>query len=335
MNLVDITSIELQQDEWTLTRPKFGVDSQIEVIGWSGRNRNRVRSYIVKCSICEKDDELFGKAFFRTVKGSLVNGFYPCGCSNAPVWSPEQQVIRAQRAANDLGYKFLSVIDEPVTTNSKIKLHCGLHGEWETATINGLVCRGAQCPTCVIDKLKHRSKKSDDEMISSFLASGAFSKDTKFSRSERTNRRGHHVYWDVYCPNCENTSSSYASSLQKGSVPCECGRYNQKLAYINLIKDKNDLDIALKFGITSNIKIRINFQNYKNMNISENMFVYRFNTKEQCKRAETECKQTLECGIIAKQDMPDGYTETTYIYNLDRIIEIYERNGGIRCEDQF
>jgi hypothetical protein len=28
--------------------------------------------------------------------------------------------------------------------------------------------------------------------------------------------------------------------------------------------------------------------------------------------------------------MPDGYTETTWVYNLDKIVEIYERNGGLK-----
>lgn len=28
--------------------------------------------------------------------------------------------------------------------------------------------------------------------------------------------------------------------------------------------------------------------------------------------------------------MADGFTETTYIYNLEKIVEIYENNGGIR-----
>jgi hypothetical protein len=27
--------------------------------------------------------------------------------------------------------------------------------------------------------------------------------------------------------------------------------------------------------------------------------------------------------------MRDGWSETTWVYNLERIIEIYERNGGI------
>jgi hypothetical protein len=41
------------------------------------------------------------------------------------------------------------------------------------------------------------------------------------------------------------------------------------------------------------------------------------------------CKKELETGIIPKQELPDGYTETTYIYNLDKIKQIYMEYGGV------
>lgn len=52
-----------------------------------------------------------------------------------------------------------------------------------------------------------------------------------------------------------------------------------------------------------------------------------FGEEDQLK-AERECLQELECGVVLKRDMPDGYTETTWYYNLEKIIQIYERNGG-------
>lgn len=49
-------------------------------------------------------------------------------------------------------------------------------------------------------------------------------------------------------------------------------------------------------------------------------------------QAERECKEQLECGVVLKRDMPDGWTETTYVYNLEKIVEIYERNGGVKVD---
>lgn len=30
--------------------------------------------------------------------------------------------------------------------------------------------------------------------------------------------------------------------------------------------------------------------------------------------------------------MPDGFSETTYLYNTDKIIGIYEKYGGVRID---
>jgi hypothetical protein len=50
---------------------------------------------------------------------------------------------------------------------------------------------------------------------------------------------------------------------------------------------------------------------------------------EQCKKAERECKKELETGVVLKRDMPDGYSETTWAYNIGKVKDIYERNGGV------
>ena len=44
------------------------------------------------------------------------------------------------------------------------------------------------------------------------------------------------------------------------------------------------------------------------------------------------CRRELDCGVLSKEEFPDGYTETTWVYNLDKIVEIYERNGGVKID---
>lgn len=48
-----------------------------------------------------------------------------------------------------------------------------------------------------------------------------------------------------------------------------------------------------------------------------------------CKKAERECKKELETGVVLKRDMPDGWTETTWSYNIGKVVDIYKRNGGL------
>lgn len=38
----------------------------------------------------------------------------------------------------------------------------------------------------------------------------------------------------------------------------------------------------------------------------------------------------LETGVVSKSDMQDGFSETTHVNNLDRVIRIFESNGGVR-----
>ena len=92
---------------------------------------------------------------------------------------------------------------------------------------------------------------------------------------------------------------------------------------------RRELFVAIKFGVAKDSVKRTKQQNLKSSYEVSNHQTYEFPTVQQCKKAERECKMELERGVVLKRDMPDGYTETTWVYNLDKIIEIYERNGGI------
>ncbi|MGL5012968.1 MAG: GIY-YIG nuclease family protein [Bacteroidales bacterium] len=188
------------------------------------------------------------------------------------------------------------------------------------------------CPWCKAETISEANTKPDDEMIACFLATGAFNQDTKFWRSERKNKEGHRGYWYMSCPECGETGESASNNLQKGKRPCACSPMRQQECYINWLVDEYNNAIAIKFGIANNSKQRIKEQNrFSAYNIKQHS-VYTFPSVEQCKKAEREYRQELETGVVLKRDMKDGYTETTWTYNIDKIIEIYERNGGILNE---
>ena len=50
---------EILQDEWSDTSPLFGETGQLKVIGWSGR-LHTTKYYLLTCSVCFDDFELFG-----------------------------------------------------------------------------------------------------------------------------------------------------------------------------------------------------------------------------------------------------------------------------------
>ncbi len=335
MNLEDVIDPEtvnsvhaLQQDEWSLSKPRFGEEGQLEVVGWSGKNWS-AKYYILKCNKCSQDSELFGEGLFRSLKSGLVKGALPCGCSKKPEWSQEQYAVRCTRKAKELGYTFLDFDGEWKGKNTKIKTCCEKHGEWSSGNIHNLINKGYGCPGCKADGVAEAKTKPDDVMIASFHKSKAFHPDTKFWRSERLTGRGWKSYWYMSCPECGEVGESMSSDLQLGQRPCACNMHRQQECYINWVVDNKENAVAIKFGIANNSKQRIKNQDRQSAYEVRQYQVYSFPSVQQCKQAERECKKELETGVVLKRDMPDGWTETTWAYNIGKVKSIYERNGGV------
>lgn len=317
-----------EQDEYSLSGAIEGIEGQLQVVGWNGRSKGGHKLYLWKCSICSQDSELFGEGVFRSVKGDVVRGKYPCGCSSSPQWTQAQYYIRCARRATILGFKFIAFVSTWDGCYTKICMECEKHGEWDSSNINNLLTSGVGCPRCHAEATSEGMLKPDDEVVASFLDTGAFHPDTKFWRSSRKDTRGYPAYWYVSCPICGEQGEAITSTIRAGSRTCACSPHHQREAYVNWILDGGD-PIAIKFGIANTSKLRIKRQDRLSVYQVRQCVVYTFPTTESCKKAERDCKQELDCGIVLKRDMPDGYTETTWVYNLDKIIEIYERNGGI------
>lgn len=317
----------LNHDEWSLTAPRFGKYDQLEVVGWSGRDKWEIRFYILKCSIYSQDPELFGDGYFKMIKSNIVNlQQSPCGCSTKYLWTKEQYYIRCSRKADELGYKFLGFEGDWKKSNTKIKILCEKHGEW-SARITNFLNIGNGCRSCKLDA----RPDCEENIIESFSVTGAFHPDTKFWKSDRINRLGRKSYWFMFCPDCNTIGEAEAGNFRRGSRCCSCRSQRQTEAYINLIKDDETV-VAIKFGIANNANSRLYSQKISCIFDIEKHSRYKFTDYNSCRQAERQCKQELECKILSREEMRDGWTETTWAYNLDKIIEIYERNGGIACD---
>lgn len=399
MNLVDLLDESgLQQDEWSETAPRFGEEGQLQVIGWSGRQQSK-KYYILKCTVCTSDKELFGEGYFKTTKSDMIRGYIPCGCSKRIQWSKEQYTVLCARKATELGYSFLEFEGQWGSgKNTKVRMFCSQHGEWVGGGVSNLINNGRGCPACArakveaarrvplqdrinkINKLCEGTTSSlisapedykhvfervrmacsvhgewessmkkvtdgklcpkcgrlagglsrripDDEMVSKFMTTRAFSEGTSFNKIGM--REDGKSEWEVFCPDCKESGISTLDNLQQGKRPCACTSMRQKECYINYVMDGDNV-VALKFGIAINSSFRVDSQNRSSVFEVVNKFVYTFPDTKSCKAAEKECKQTLYCGVIPKEEMSDGYTETTYVYNLDKIIQIYKKHGGVK-----
>lgn len=135
----------------------------------------------------------------------------------------------------------------------------------------------------------------------------------------------------VYTCPIHGDQTTIASHLVRGCGCASCAGNNQQQCYINVVKD-GTVPTAFKFGIARDSALRLRKQNRCNNFKMLPLALYEFPTTEDCKNAEKECKQTLKCRVVSKQDMPDGYTETVALTDYDKVVSIYERFGGVRLD---
>ncbi|WP_278939206.1 hypothetical protein [Pseudomonas helleri] len=243
---------DMQQDEFCGS--VFGEGGNLTVIGWSGARTGKL--YIVECSVCKQDKELFGDGVFPIFKGSLQFGNIPCGCSSKTRWTPQQYYVRLCR---ELGPNYYINPDQKafkavkLGRADKVEVECKFHGIFKKRLSD--MFAGQRCGPC----------------------------------------------WTV-----------------------------QTQAYIHTIKD-GVADVCLKFGIAKNAERRRKIQNSRSVYNIQPLKTFVFESTAKCRAAESECKATMVCGVILRRDMPDGYTETTYLRNLDAIIAIYKKHGGVEA----
>lgn len=307
----------------------FGPNNQLTIVGWSGK-QGTTKRYLVKCHICSEDSDLFGEGYFRIIKSEINKGTLPCGCSKIPKWSKDQHLILCQRKAKELGVTFRGFVGEFKGAKTRCILNCPQHGDYEVGKISYLVNRDYKgCSACKSQTTSERVTKPDSEMIESFMRLGVFHKDTKFWRSDRLNSYGYKTYWKLFCPVCEEEAESYTGSLQNGCVPCACKTTKSNRAYITGIYDSSNI-VAVKFGVARSPERRLKEQTSKTIYDLETLGVWEFPKESMCLIAERECKSRLECAVLPKEEIMDGYTETSYVSNIDSIISIYEEFGGVR-----
>lgn len=303
----------------------------LTVVGWNGKFGNP-KKYIVSCSVCKEDPELHGEGLFATAKGHLTRDCKPCGCADKCNWTEEQYKIRAQRAAEEKGVVFKGWSSEYKNSNfTKVLLECPTHGDYAGSLLCFLLDKkqSTGCMGCKCDNMGNLKRKDDSIMIQMFMETGCYAEGTVFTRSERVDSQGYKKYWHMNCPDCGESGEGHLVGLYKGTRSCACSGNRQQETYINLVLDKEQV-VAIKFGIANLSTERIKRQNQLSIYDVINYGVWTYPTVKDCRDAERYCLNNLTTKVISKEEMPDGYTETTFPSNLEPVIHIFEEHGGVR-----
>jgi len=191
---------------------------------------NKRKRYIVECSICSKDSELFPYGSINAPKYNLIHGNIPCGCATLPKWSHDQWVVRVEREVKNRGYELLGWKGDKLQDSTRLVLYNSFtDNKWDSSTA-GKFLSGQGDP-----KHPHylKNRKPDEYYIEMFLATGAYPEGTVFKRNNSIKDKLQcYSYWDVSCPVCKNDLYSRAgfpytftcsnASLRTGSRPCRC-----------------------------------------------------------------------------------------------------------------
>jgi len=306
---------------------KFGAYSQIEVVAWCGEKVGYNKKYTVFCSICAEDSELFGFGLFLITKHKLNTGRIPCGCSKSRNWSEDEYLIRIERECAKREYKFMGWAEDYKGSQTKLHLSSDF-GESKSATISSFLS-GRDCwikRNFIVGIL---NTKDDNYMIGKFMGTGSYAEGTVFKRSDVRDKYGWRTIWDVTCGHCNESYQAMLSNLTSGSRGCSCSLVRHVRAYIHKVSLGKEI-LGVKFGITSHeSQTRLYNQSLKSPCDILSIGVWTFEKVSDCRRAEAECKKVFK-SFISKENLPDGYTETAPFSCVQEIINIYERNGGVK-----
>lgn len=300
---------------------------------FSNKLLSPVTLFVFHCSICAKDEELFGNALFWTRKADYVRGQTFCGCGKKVIWTLEQATIKSERAAKEAGSVFKGIILPYKGGESRCNLYCNTCQHSWTSKLSNLWALKRGCPSCRNLKFTKAGTeaaiRADEDVIRDFMNSGFYHVNTKFVKTNRKAKNNGNNYWKLYCPLCDSTFEAQQGHILKGNVRCDCSPLNCKETYIIFLKDGEDI-VGLKFGISKDSYKRLITHQYHTRYETEMFAIFKYKDSYSCKSAERECINSLVCGIIDKELFNPGWTETTYTYNLDRIISIFKQYGGVR-----
>lgn len=291
------------------------------------------RASVFHCRVCAEDEVLFGNALFWTRKRDFLRGQLFCGCAKKIRWTKSQAEIKSERACEESGTVFRGIIEPYVGAQGRCNLFCGVcNHEW-TSNLSNLWTLKRGCPSCRNMKFIAAGnmgvRKPDEIVVKAFMDTGFYPEGTNFTRIDRKARSNLNNYWRVYCPLCDSTSEAQQGHIFRGNVRCDCSRLNQKEGYILFLKEGDDV-VFLKFGISKDSYKRLITHQYNTKYTVEIFAVFKYESSADCKAAERECLDDLVCGVVDKEMMTSGWTETTYTYNLDKILSIFSKHRGIR-----
>lgn len=290
------------------------IHKNIEIIG------ENAKSYFIKCNKCENDKILYNLPI-EFPKGKRLK--VECNCSKR--FNEKQIKIITSRRCQNVNLTFIKWTEDFHGTKTKVTAQCENGHTVTTVTPDSLLkvkngngCR--ECQSKLLGKIKagnRYSYKPDDVMVKEFETVGSYPAGTLFKRIDRQDTFNRKVYWKVTCSKCSVTCEQTGSEIKRGSKSCACHRGNCIWMYVHICKQDFEF---VKYGIATNIQTRQKVLERRNGIRILKTFKFKFDTKQNCRNAETEIKRWLKNKPKNAPSLKDGHSEVASIKDLDGIL---------------
>lgn len=318
-------SFSLTEHQQAIRAQRKASDLGVTFIGWAEPYKDITTKMVMLC--CEH-------GLWNTTRlTSMLTIGHSCPRCSASKSSereraPERLVVdQIKSSVSKLGYEFIDWSEEYKGKATKCRLLCEQHGMWETTPANSIIYGATKvgCPTCSKELIRDSRLVAEIERVQQ-LHDIASERCLEFL-GVIGDFDGVRSKIKLRCPKHGEWSSATINSFMRGSSCPSCNGHNQKQCYVNIIYD-NFLPVAIKFGVAQDFESRVWGQNNKSPLEVVNHSAYVFDNSENCKGAEREIKKSVVCGVLERDSFPDGYTETTFLHNIDLILNIFEKYGG-------
>lgn len=292
-----------------------------EVLGWTERDRNFAKIYVIRCSVCAKDPEMYGDGLFTATKGRLVKGQKCCACAVSFKYSQNQHLILLNRHLSVAGYSIVS-IGAWKCSKTRIEFSCeNGHTKNRTLAQAKVVepckqCLEEGCTKHKQDEAEAKIMKIIEDKCLPYVFVGW---DTSYKNVTSK--------FNLICSDHGLKTIRYACFLN-GHFCNECSGRNCLSLYLLGVYDR-DLLVGLKFGISQSPVRRVQQLNKRNLFKCKILQIWTFTSHDQAVRMETLLKNTLRTGIFTKREMKDGHTETTEVTNLETIMDLMTSSHGL------
>lgn len=253
----------------------------------------------------------------------------PCRCDNGmrfTQWTTELREEQILKRCKLINATFLGWFDDDKYTRStsRIWLSCNEHPEhkpWDSAVNNFIGETIYGCPECGVLKRAESSKHTLEELIED---------GTRVHRGLYTYEnyvyKGSRVAGEITCTCCGKPFyQGYDNHINK-KKGCRCqadfGYHIDRSGWFYI----QSLDHSgCKLGIT-NLSPEERMYQQSNKSIFKHRLLHKFFFTDGNipLKIENLCKDKLALGVVPKDDMNDGFTETCFIEDLETILTIVE-----------